>query len=80
MAEQKFILLYGTLGKRGLKMKQKVLEFLREENIPFEVTEHEPVYTMEDMERIGLDQLGTISSEQSARIFLFVMRKANVTF
>lgn len=60
MAEQKFILLYGTLGKRGLKMKQKVLEFLREENIPFEVTEHEPVYTMEDMERIGLDQLGTI--------------------
>lgn len=41
-------------------MKQKVLDFLNSENIVYEITEHEPVYTMEDMERIGLDRLGTI--------------------
>jgi len=41
-------------------MKQIVLDFLKNENIPFEITEHEPVYTMEDMERVGLDKLGTI--------------------
>lgn len=41
-------------------MKQKVLNFLNNEQIPFEITEHEPVYTMEDMERVGLDKLGTI--------------------
>ena len=41
-------------------MKQIVLDFLKSENIPFEITEHEPVYTMEDMERVGLDKLGTI--------------------
>lgn len=41
-------------------MKQIVLDFLKNENIPFEMTEHEPVYTMEDMERVGLDKLGTI--------------------
>lgn len=39
---------------------KKVLDFLKNENIPYEITEHEPVYTMEDMERIGLDTLGTI--------------------
>ena len=41
-------------------MKQKVLDFLAQAQIPFEMTEHEPVYTMEDMTRIGLDTLGTI--------------------
>lgn len=41
-------------------MRQKVLEFLENEHIKYEITEHEPVYTMEDMERIGLDKLGTI--------------------
>ena len=41
-------------------MKQIVLDFLKNEYIPFEMTEHEPVYTMEDMERVGLDKLGTI--------------------
>ena len=41
-------------------MRQKVLDFLKNENIPFEMTEHDPVYTMEDMEKIGLDKLGTI--------------------
>lgn len=41
-------------------MKQKVLDFFESEQIPFDITEHEPVYTMEDMERIQLDKLGTI--------------------
>lgn len=41
-------------------MKQKVLDFLEKQQIPYEITEHEPVYTMEDMERIGLDKMGTI--------------------
>lgn len=41
-------------------MKQAVLNFLNVQEIPYEVTEHEPVYTMEDMERVGLHKLGTI--------------------
>ena len=41
-------------------MKQKVLDFLEKQQIPYEITEHEPVYTMEDMERIGLDKMGAI--------------------
>ena len=41
-------------------MKQAVFDFLAAQGIPYEVTEHEPVYTMEDMERLGLDKLGTI--------------------
>lgn len=41
-------------------MREKVFDFLTEAYIPFELTEHEPVYTMEEMERAGLDKLGTI--------------------
>ena len=41
-------------------MKQFVYDYLDSLQIPYEVTEHEAVYTMEDMERLGLDQLGTI--------------------
>lgn len=44
----------------GNYTKQKVLDFLSREQIPYEITEHEPVYTMDNMERIGLDKLGTI--------------------
>lgn len=44
----------------GNYMKRKVLDFLSREQIPYEITEHEPVYTMDNMERIGLDKLGTI--------------------
>ncbi|MET0015699.1 YbaK/EbsC family protein [Oscillibacter sp.] len=43
-----------------IKMKEQVFEFLEQEKIPYDVTEHEPVYTMEDMERVGLDKLGTL--------------------
>lgn len=41
-------------------MKQEVLNFLNSEQIPYEITEHKAVFTMEDMEHIGLDKQGTI--------------------
>lgn len=41
-------------------MKQKVYEFLNNQNIKYEVTDHAPVYTMEEMQAEGLDKLGTI--------------------
>ena len=41
-------------------LKQFVYDYLDSLQIPYEVNEHEAVYTMEDMERLGLDQLGTI--------------------
>lgn len=39
-----------------MDMQQNVLEFLNYENISFAVIEHEPVYTMEDVERIGFNK------------------------
>ncbi len=41
-------------------MKQKVYDFLNSAGIAYEVTEHAPVYTMEDMEALGLLELGTV--------------------
>lgn len=41
-------------------MRQTVIDFLEKENIPYEITEHEPVYTMDDMVKEGLDKLGTL--------------------
>lgn len=41
-------------------MKQKVYEFLNNKNIKYEVTDHAPVYTMEEMQAEGLDKLGTV--------------------
>ncbi len=41
-------------------MKQKTIDFLKEQGISFEITEHPPVYTMEDMEQLGLLQMGTV--------------------
>lgn len=46
-------------------MKQVVLDYLKNEGIPYEMKEHAPVYTMEDMEREGLDKL----CRQSAKDF-----------
>lgn len=40
--------------------KEKVYEFLKQNKIPFEVTEHAPVYTMEDMVNLGLNKQGCI--------------------
>ena len=41
-------------------MKQKVYDFLNSQNIKYEVTDHAPVYTMEEMQAEGLDKIGTI--------------------
>lgn len=41
-------------------MKQKVYDFLNSQNIKYEVTDHAPVFTMEEMQAEGLDKLGTI--------------------
>ena len=40
--------------------KQKVYDALDKLNIKYEVVEHEPVYTMEDMDRLGLPEKGTL--------------------
>ena len=41
-------------------MKQNVYDFLNNQNIKYEVTDHAPVFTMEEMQTEGIDKLGTI--------------------
>lgn len=41
-------------------MKEKVYEALNGLDITYEVVEHEPVYTMEDMDSLGLPEKGTL--------------------
>lgn len=48
-------------------MKQQVYDFLDQENIQYEVTEHEPVLTMDDMVRIGLPEKGTLCKNMFVR-------------
>ena len=38
--------------------KQRVYDALNKMNIKYEVVEHEPVHTMEDMDRLGLPAKG----------------------
>jgi len=40
--------------------KQRVYDTLKAANISYDVIEHEPVYTMEDMDRLGLPEKGTL--------------------
>ena len=40
--------------------KQRVYDALDKLKIKYEVVEHEPVYTMEDMDRLGLPEKGTL--------------------
>lgn len=40
--------------------KQEVYDALNKLNIKYEVVEHEPVFTMEDMDRLGLPEKGTL--------------------
>ncbi len=42
------------------KAKEVVYSYLEEQKIPYEVTEHEAVYTMDDMVALGLDKQGSI--------------------
>lgn len=41
-------------------MKEKVFAFLDSCGIPYQVTEHPAVYTMADMDALGLDKMGII--------------------
>lgn len=43
-----------------MDIRETVYARLWELGIPYEVTEHDPVYTMEDMQAQGLDQHGTL--------------------
>ena len=40
--------------------KQRIYDELKKLGIKYEVVEHEPVYTMEDMDRLGLPEKGTL--------------------
>jgi len=42
-------------------MKEKVIKFLDENKIPYEIITHNPVYTMEDMINEGLDKKGVLA-------------------
>ena len=41
-------------------MKESVFQFLNQAQIPYEVTEHAAVFTMEGMSQLGLDPSGTV--------------------
>ncbi len=42
-------------------MKEQVIDFLNKNSIPFELAEHNPVFTMEDMINEGLNKKGTLA-------------------
>lgn len=42
------------------EQKQRVYDSLNKLGIKYEVVEHEPVHTMEDMDRLGLPEKGTL--------------------
>lgn len=43
-----------------MDQKQRVYDELKKMNITYEVVEHEPVHTMEDMDKLGLPAKGTL--------------------
>ena len=68
--------IYGLIDKnivlRGVIMaekytKQKVYDFLKENNIQYEVLEHEVVSTMEEMDAAGITQKGTVCKNMFMR-------------
>lgn len=60
--------------------KQEVKVFLEEKNIPFEWIEHKAVYTIEDMEELGLEDMNEtaknlfLRDQKGKRHFLVVIR------
>ena len=60
--------------------KQEVKAFLEEKNIPFEWVEHKAVYTIEEMEELGLEDMNEIAKnlflrdQKGKRHFLVVIR------
>lgn len=57
------------------EQKQRVYDALNKLGIKYEVVEHEPVHTMEDMDRLGL-----LRKELCARTCFSEMQKENVIF
>ena len=53
------------------EQKQRVYDALNKLGIKYEVVEHEPVHTMEDMDRLGLPEKGTLCKN---------LQKENVIF
>ena len=47
--------------------KQRVYDALNKMGIKYEVVEHEPVHTMEDMDRLGLPEKGTLCRRSGNR-------------
>ncbi len=47
--------------------KQRVYDALNKMGIKYEVVEHEPVHTMEDMDRLGLPEKETLCKNLSHR-------------
>ena len=60
--------------------KKEVKAFLEEKNIPFEWVEHKAVYTIEEMEELGLESMDEIAKnlflrdQKGKRHFLIVIR------
>ena len=47
--------------------KQRIYAFLKENNISYEVLEHEAVFTMEEMDAAGITQKGTVCKNMFMR-------------
>lgn len=64
-----------------MEAKSKVYQHLEEMNINYKVSEHPPVYTIEEMERLELDKIGGIVKNlflrdaKGKRHFLVMMRQ-----
>ena len=64
--------------------KEEVYSMLRDQGVPFEVTEHPPVFTMEEMEVEGITLRGTVPKNlflrdaKGKRHFLVVLRMDKV--
>lgn len=62
-------------------MRQKVFDILKSMNIPYEVTDHPAVYTMEEMEELNIDGKNEvvknlfIRDDKKKRYFLIVLQK-----
>ena len=64
-----------------MEAKQLVYEYLDKQGIPYEVMEHKPVFTMEEMEEYGICEKGEVPKnlflrdQNGKRHFLVVLQK-----
>jgi Ala-tRNA(Pro) deacylase len=70
----------STEGVGNMFGKQEVKAFLEEKNIPFEWVEHKAVFTIEEMEELGLESMDEIAKnlflrdQKGKRHFLVVVK------